>query len=112
MPLYVSRPDQHGLKHVEDNPAGKRGRMEPQNNRPPDGGVKQAFIDRSAETPDHNYSEQQRHREIKILINEALRIPRGSHRLRRRGLRNRNHAQNLDPLPIQGEAECVRDYTT
>lgn len=91
MPLYVSRADQDGLKHEEDDPAEERRTVKPQNERPRDGGAKEVLVDCAAEAPEHNCLEQQRHREIEVLIDESPRPREGSHRARRDGLRKRSH---------------------
>ena len=72
MPTDFAYPHQRRLTNKEDHPRSKSRGMNPKNERPRDGRMKQVLVDRPLEAGDHNRRQQQRHRKIKIAAQNPV----------------------------------------
>lgn len=68
VPRYVVRTHECRLKDVEGHPSGECEAMNPEKERPRQGGVEQALIHGATETGNNDRSEQQGHEEIEIPV--------------------------------------------
>src|SRR6202023_619244 len=72
MPTHFMYPDQRGLTNKEDRPRGESRGMNPENEGPRHGGMKQVVVEGTLETSDPYRRQQQRHRKIKIATQNPV----------------------------------------
>jgi hypothetical protein len=71
VPADVMRPHQRGLQHEEKQPSAEDGGVNPKQQRAGNGGVEEDVVDGVAEAPDDDRDEDERHREVEVLVDEA-----------------------------------------
>jgi hypothetical protein len=72
MPAHFLYADQRGLGDEEAHPTRECGAVNPEQEGPRHGGMKEIVVDRTAEAPHHKHGEKQRHREIEISVHEPF----------------------------------------
>ena len=77
MPTDFAYPHQRRLTNKEDHPRRKSRGMNPKNEGPRDGGMKQVLVDGPLEAGKHNRRQHQRHRKIKIATQNPVTTGKG-----------------------------------
>src|SRR5271165_7061481 len=97
------RAHQRRLKDVEGHPPGERGGMNPEKKGPRQSWMEQVGIYGVAEAPDHNGRNEQRHKEIKILVQQPVPAGYRTERTRDDFLRHRGHGRTSISLSLGGK---------
>ena len=77
MPTDFVYADQRGLSNEKDHPPDESRGVNPKNERPRHRGMEQVVVNRAFEARNHDGSQQQRHRKIKIAMHHAVSTGQG-----------------------------------